>query len=402
MGVNNIKIEERICISLGKKILFVCYGLGVGGIEKCLVNLINKLDKGKYCIDILPLNPEYELKNQIIGEINILDTFQYSFNTTTPFKTFIKENIFIFKCKKIFKYFLFRIYNKLNLKPWLLFKAIDKKYDIAIAYSQNSFSPYYVIDKIKANKKYLWYHNGSYNKDKKNYKLDKLYYSKFNNIIAVSQDCKNNLDKYFPEIKKNIIILSNVYNYKEIISKSKEKMKVKFDNKCLNVVTVGRLTKEKGADLAVKTCYQLIKQGYHIHWYWIGDGNQFDVINNEVEKKNMIRHFTILGNDINPYSYMMNCDIYVQPSYYEAYCTTTIEARTLAKPIIVTDVGGMRDQFIDKKTCLIVPIDENEIFNAVKLLIENPNLRQELSENIRDLNFESNNDINEYDKFFEV
>ena len=395
-------MEERIGISLKKNILFVCYGLGVGGIEKCLVNLINKLDKGKYSIDVLPLNPEYDLKNQITGKINILDAFQYSFSTMVPLQQYTKEDIFIAKCKKIFKYFIFRINNKLNFKPWLLFKGIDRKYDIAIAYSQNGFSPYYVIDKISANKKYLWYHNGSYNKDKKSYKLDKEYYSKFNNIIAVSQDCKNNLERYFPEIKENIIILNNVYNYKEIILKSKEKMRVNFDNKDINIVTVGRLTKEKGADLALEICYQLVKRGYHIHWYWIGDGNQFDVINNEIEKKNMTPYFTILGNDINPYSYMANCDIYVQPSYYEAYCTTTIEARTLAKSIVVTDVGGMREQFIDKKTCLIVPIDENEIFNAIKLLIENPNLRQELSKNIKDLNFESNSDINEYNKFFEV
>lgn len=385
-----------------KNILFVCYGLGVGGIEKCLINLINKLDKGKYSIDVLPLNPEYDLKSQIIDKINILDTFEYSIITTASLQQYLKEDSFICKYKKIFKYIIFRIYNKLKLKPWSMFRAIDKKYHIAIAYSQNGFSPYYVIDKISANKKYLWYHNGSYNKDKKNYKLDKAYYSKFNNIIAVSQDCKNNLERYFPEIKKNIIVLNNVYNYKEILLKSKEKMKVKFDKESINIVTVGRLTREKGADLAVETCYQLVKQGYHIHWYWIGDGNQFDVINNEIEKKNITPYFTVMGNDINPYSYMMNCDIYVQPSYYEAYCTTTIEARTLAKSIVVTDVGGMREQFIDKKTGLIVPIDENEIFNAIKLLIENPNLRQELSKNIKDFNFESNNDINEYDKFFEV
>ena len=30
-----------------KSLLFVCYGLGIGGIEKCLVNLINALPEAR-------------------------------------------------------------------------------------------------------------------------------------------------------------------------------------------------------------------------------------------------------------------------------------------------------------------------------------------------------------------
>ena len=45
-----------------KKILFVCYGLGIGGIEKCMVNLINVLPEDKFDIDILLMNPEYDLE----------------------------------------------------------------------------------------------------------------------------------------------------------------------------------------------------------------------------------------------------------------------------------------------------------------------------------------------------
>ena len=36
-----------------KKILFTAFNLDFGGVEKCLVNLVNRLDKNKYDIKIL-------------------------------------------------------------------------------------------------------------------------------------------------------------------------------------------------------------------------------------------------------------------------------------------------------------------------------------------------------------
>ena len=141
-------------------------------------------------------------------------------------------------------------------------------------------------------------------------------------------------------------------------------------------------------------------EGYNIRWYWIGDGNQFDFLEKKIKEMNIQDKFYLLGNKINPYTYMKNCDIYVQPSYYEAYCTTTNEARILNKPIIATDVGGMRDQFIDGKTGILVETDKNAIFNAIKYLLDNKNHRLQLSLNLKNMEYKFDNYINEYDKLF--
>ena len=58
-----------------KRLLFVCYGLGIGGIERCLVNLLNILPEDEFDVDLLVLNPEYALKNQIRRKVNFLDAF---------------------------------------------------------------------------------------------------------------------------------------------------------------------------------------------------------------------------------------------------------------------------------------------------------------------------------------
>ena len=89
------------------------------------------------------------------------------------------------------------------------------------------------------------------------------------------------------------------------------------------------------------------------------------------------------GNQANPYPYIKLCDIYIQPSYYEAYCTTTIEAKVLQKPIVVTDVCGMREQFKHGETALIVGVKPEEIYAAIKQLITQDGLKEYLMDNLK-------------------
>ena len=61
-----------------KKVLFVCYGLGIGGIEKCLVNLLNVIHNEDYDVDVLLMTSEEELKETISNKnVHFLDSFCY-------------------------------------------------------------------------------------------------------------------------------------------------------------------------------------------------------------------------------------------------------------------------------------------------------------------------------------
>ena len=90
-----------------KKVLFVCYGLGIGGIEKCLVNLINVLPEEKFDIDILLMNPEFDLKDQIVRKVNFVDRYRYVMNTTDTMSEIRKHVGIIRKLGKFFRYFCF-------------------------------------------------------------------------------------------------------------------------------------------------------------------------------------------------------------------------------------------------------------------------------------------------------
>lgn len=383
-----------------KKILFVCYGLGIGGIERCLVNLINELDSNLYDIDLLLLNPEYDLLDEITNEVTLLNTFKYSMNTENTYNHYKQEKNVLKRINKISRYIIFRLINKYGQKPWKIFNKVEKQYDIAISYSQNGLTPYYVIDKVNATRKYLWYHNGDYEGTGKKYKLDLEYYSKFDNVVAVSTDCQKKLSQYFSDMQDKIIVMNNIVDTERIINLANSDADIEIDKNSFSILTVGRLTKEKGGELAVNVCKKLVDSGFNIKWYWVGDGNQFGFLKELVNKLELGDVFYLLGNKKNPYVYMNQCDLYVQPSKYEAYCTTTNEARILNKPIITTDVGGMRDQFIDKETALIVNGEVDDIYKAVKSLIEDDKYRQKLILNLKQKNYEFDGYIKQYEKLF--
>ena len=83
---------------------------------------------------------------------------------------------------------------------------------------------------------------------------------------------------------------------------------------------------------------------------------------------------------------MKECDIYVQPSKPEGYCITLAEARCFNNPIITTNFTGANEQIINENTGLICEISEEEIYNAVKRLLDDNKLFNNIKENL-------NNDI---------
>lgn len=381
-------------LEMKKKILISCYGLGIGGIEKCLVNMLNHLDMSKYEIDILLMNEELDLKDQIRQKVSFLPIFEYVYNTQESRNSIIKGGAV--------RYILFRLLNKYGISPWKAFKRIKTKYDIAIAYSQNDFSAYYVIDKICAERKFLWYHNGAYERSGNLYKRDKKYYVKFDNIIAVSRACKDTLEYKFPNLKEKIIILPNFIDDTQIMQMSNENIESGlFPSGKISLLTVGRMTYEKGPDIAVQVCSRLIRNGFDIVWYWVGDGNERSNIEIKIKELGIEKSFYLLGDRKNPYKYMKRCDIYVQPSRYEAYCTTTNEARILSKTIVATKVGGMDEQIIDQETGYLVDINANVIFENIKELILYPEKRIYVENNLRNMPMNFENYSQEYDNLFD-
>lgn len=379
-----------------KKLLFVCYGLGIGGIEKCLVNLLNALPENQFDVDLLLMNPEYSYVPQLRRKVNFLDSFSYVMNIADTPREIRARGGFLKNIPKTLSYCKFRLLIKAKKNAWTVFSPLPTQYDIAIAYSQNDYSPYYVMDKVQAKRKVMWYHNGAYERDGQKFERDKAYYKKFDYVVAVSNDCRAMLQKKFNFSEKQLIVLRNICDASEVRAQADAFIPETFSETTYHIVTVGRLTKEKGADLVLDCCQILLEHGKQFMWHWVGDGNMRPEIEQKIAEMGLQACLCLEGSQPNPYPYIKQADLYVQPSYYEAYSTTVTEAKILAKPMIVTDVGGMRDQLSDTVNGMIVPISAEKIADAILRVMNAPELEAQFRATLEKERFDAQKYLEAY------
>ena len=94
-----------------------------------------------------------------------------------------------------------------------------------------------------------------------------------------------------------------------------------------------------------------------------------------------------MGAKENPYPYMKDCDLYVQPSKSESWGLSVQEALILGKPVIVTNVGGLHEVVEYGKNGYIVDKSVDAIYEKVKWCLDNPQQVQKLCENIKNIEF---------------
>ncbi|MGL6058972.1 MAG: glycosyltransferase, partial [Culicoidibacterales bacterium] len=240
-----------------------------------------------------------------------------------------------------------------------------------------------ISQKVQANQKISWIHF-DVKKLGINKKLYSRLYEQFDKIHVVSQQAEQSLLDVFPEVTGKQEVVYNVVNQQLVRDQAREPINLTFEG--VKIVTVGRLTREKGCDLAIETLAKLRVKGIDAQWYWIGDGNmraQYELL---IRKYNLSEHFHLLGAKENPYPYMKWADIYVQPSYHEGYCLTLAEAKVLLKPIITTNFSGAMEQIVDGETGTIVEADAQQLTDKIELLIGHPQIAKDYSHNLEQSN----------------
>lgn len=388
-----------------KKILFVINSLTIGGSEKSLVSLLSLLDYKKYKVDLLMLKKGGEFEKYIPKEVNVLNGLEY-YSYIDNFKC----NISIFN--KI-KYTFYRIKTSINLRinlkkgipihsEQILYKShnkmlesIDKTYDIAIAYSQG-VPTYYVADKVRACKKIAWI-NCDYATTMYDKSYDEPFYSKFCKIVVVSNSIKESIIKLNKDYEKKIEVILDIVDPK-LIEKMANEKEVFQDKSYINILTVARLIiVHKGYDLAIKAAKRLKDDGYKFKWFVIGDGADKTKMVKMIKENKLEENFILLGKKDNPYPYMKNCNIYVQPSQKEGFGLTVVEAKILKRPILCTNFNTAKEIINNNYDGLIVNRDEKSLYDGLREYIDNIELYQKICNVLK--SEKSYTSINEIKKF---
>ncbi|PEJ58453.1 glycosyl transferase [Bacillus sp. AFS002410] len=394
-----------------KNLLFVMSDLSAGGAEKSLVNLLSQIDYEKHNVDLFLLNKSGIFLKLIPSEVNILNTpNEYNIFTTgvlKSIKSFVKKRKFLlayFRLKYSFSIKAVKDVSNSEQYSWkYLSKSLsilDKDYDIAIGYLE--MNPiYFIIDKVKSIKKIGWIHTNYSNSEMKK-EVDNPYFTKLDYIVTVSDECGNSLKENFLHLKDKIKVVNNIVSTKIIRDLAIQEIEDEmiFDKEYINILTIARLSHEKGLDIAIKACNLLLSRGHKIRWFVLGEGTEKQNLEKLISHYGLGEKFKLLGVKENPYPYLMNADVYVQPSRYEGKSIAVEEARILNKPIVVTNYETARDQITDGEDGLIVEMTKVGISIGIEKFINNVEMKSKVKNNLSHKNFGTEKEINKLYELF--
>jgi len=113
-----------------------------------------------------------------------------------------------------------------------------------------------------------------------------------------------------------------------------------------------------------------------------GSGPLLCDIKEEVKRLNVSQYVVIKDFNSDVSSFYSSIDVLVQPSYNESWGMVIIEAMSLGIPSIITKESGVAEILNDNKECLMIdPCNKTEIYDKMRLIFENKNLRNMISNN---------------------
>ena len=376
-----------------KNLLFVMPSLAAGGGEKSLVNLLSQIDYKLYNVDLFLFSKTGIFLNSIPKEVNVLhfpNNYEiFTTRLTNSILNFLKAG----QVNLAYSRLMFAIKNRIvkdvaisEQYTWRYlnksFDILGKEYDVAIGYLEKS-PVYFVVDKVKAKKKIGWIHT-NYSNSGMDYHFDLPYFEQLDNIVTVSEECAKSLENNFAHLKHKVRVIYNIVSPKVINNLSNNGILEEYiyDNNYTNIITMARLSQEKGIDIAINSCKILVDKGYKVRWYVLGDGKEKETLENLVESHSLQDNFKILGLRENPYPYVKKADIYVQPSRYEGKSIAIDEAKILTRPIVVTNFSTANDQIENGIDGLIVDMKPKDIANGIEILIHDTELKCNLASNL--------------------
>ena len=380
-----------------KKVIFIHSALWIGGIETALVNILNRFDYEKYDVTCLILSNHTEFAHKIPKQCELLVADRFSESSFSRKYKFSYLSKIIEKPQNVSHLRLF-VWRLLDFFIRPVEERLYARY-IRKNMPQNGFDAAFLFSSgicgtaVKAvdAKKYICYYHYS---DLRRVFHDSKGYEKCSRIFAVSQNIADKLKAFMPEYANKIEGLHNLVDTVSIKEYAEKEPEQHFCGDTFNIVSCGRLNKDKGFDLAIKACKSLLEKGLNIKWYVLGGGPEEASLKNQAKECGVKDTIIFLGSCINPYPYMKQADLFVQSSRIEAFGLTITEALALGVPVVSTKTDGGTEIITDGENGILCDISWESIESAVERAINDPAFLKKLKCGAQSTDFEkSNSDI---------
>jgi glycosyltransferase involved in cell wall biosynthesis len=203
-----------------------------------------------------------------------------------------------------------------------------------------------------------------------------------NNFIAISEDISCFLRTVLPKDLQSIQLLQNAIDVKRF-EKLMDFNKVR-DNVVFNMVSIGRLDKNKNHQLLIDVVLELKNRKIPVHLTIVGEGDERISLQEKIVQLNLSDQLSLVGLQEKVEMYLWNADLYIHSAITEGFGLTLIEAMACGLPVVCTDAKGNRDLIQEGENGFMVgERDPKLLADKIELLLKNDNLRQQMGEKAR-------------------
>ena len=338
-----------------KKILFFIHNMEDGGAQKVLTNLVNNMDRNKFDITVTSLFGGGVNEQFLNSHIHYRAIFPRAFPGNS-------------KALKLFS-------------PQLLHRLfIREHFDIEASYLEGVSARIISGCQDPNTKLVCWIHSTLANIQDasgpfRTVRETQNCYGRYQEIICVSQWSKRVFSELFPSAQ-NVNVLYNTVESDRILAQSA--LPVPDGLFCeheINLITVGSLKPVKAFDRLIRIHGRLRKEGYPVHTYFLGQGPDFEKLQQQAAELGESDTVSFLGYDPNPYKYVARSDLFVCCSLSEGFSTATTEALIVGTPVCTVEVSGMKEMLGENNEWGVVTENsEKALYQGIKRLLDSPDL----------------------------
>lgn len=147
----------------------------------------------------------------------------------------------------------------------------------------------------------------------------------------------------------------------------------------------GRLTPQKGIDILLNAAIQLDKSKYHLVIIGEGERKYMTQLKSFIVEHQLVQNVSLVGFQEDMAHLIQQCDLGVLPSVEpEALGIANLEYMMQGKPHIATNNGAQTEYVTDQSNALLVPPgDVDALASAIRQLLDNPAMRQQMGKQAR-------------------
>lgn len=383
-----------------EKIFFINYSLHSGGIEKSLVTLLSLFNYEKYDVDLQLFANDGLFLPRVPKQVHLLPPLfprEYKLNIRQALPALLRQGHPLAALCRTGVTFagLHGTMGERLVKMWTVERKFvrknDVQYDAAIAFMEGQ-PIYYCVDNVRAKRKIGFIH-GDYTAMGLDCNFDNPYFAKLDAVCTVSESCKDALTKNFPQFADKFHVQYNLLSPQFLRKMADDSAAFSDDFQGLRVLTIARLSQQKGLDLAIPAVRTLREKGLKFRWYIIGIGPEKEALQAQIQESGIEKEIVFLGEQGNPYPFVKACDVYMQPSRFEGKSIAVDEAMALCKPILLTNFSTAKDQITDGETGLISPMNPEGIANGLERLLTDSHLRRTLEQTLSNHDYSNEGEI---------